>query len=420
MHTPTSTYRLQLTPAFGFDEARAVLPYLRGIGVDWIYLSPILQAASGSTHGYDVVDPTRVCDALGGEDGFRALADAAHDAGMRVLVDIVPNHLGVQVPRENAWWWSVLEQGQDSPHEPVFDIDWHAGDGRILLPVIGDADMPSEPGAPIGNLVADPDAGVLRYHDTEYPLAAGSTDGELMTQVEMPVERPAGGGAGNGNYPRDGRGDGDPEDGDAPAADDRDPNDDSGARDEPDAVVRNLVTGDAATRVHARQHYRLVHWRQGDFKLNYRRFFTVTGLAGVCVEKPDVFDATHDTILRLVRDGYIDGLRIDHPDGLRDPDGYLERLADRTGGIYVVVEKILEPGERLEASWATAGTTGYDALGEIDRILTDPDGEGTLDDIAAARAAGPDGAEPEAWGALVHRMKRQVTDDSLHAEVRRI
>ncbi|GGA76476.1 malto-oligosyltrehalose synthase [Pseudoclavibacter endophyticus] len=367
MDTPTSTYRLQLTPEFGFDKARAVLPYLRGIGADWIYLSPVLQAASGSTHGYDVVDPTRVSDALGGPERFRALTDAAHEAGMGVLVDIVPNHLGVQVPRENAWWWDVLRHGEASEHARVFDIDWAAGDGRVLLPVIGDDDMPTVPGAPIGNLVVDPAAGVLRYHDNEFPLAPGSAEGEPPS-------------------------------------------------DAPDAAAEQLLTGDAAMRVHAMQHYRLIHWRQGDFTLNYRRFFTVTGLAGVRVEDPDVFEATHAEILRWVREGLVDGLRVDHPDGLRDPAGYLERLAERTGGVYVVVEKILEPGERLEASWATTGTTGYDALGEIDRILTDPESEGALDELTSART----GSDPRDWHALVHEMKRDMTDGPLHAEVNRI
>ena len=361
MRIPTSTYRLQLTADFDFDAARSVLPYLRGIGIDWIYLSPVLQASAGSTHGYDVVDPTRVSDALGGPDAFRRLADAAHDLGLGVLVDIVPNHLGVQVPSENAWWWDVLRHGRESARERVFDIDWEAGEGRIQLPVIGDDDMPTGPGAPIGNLVIDVPAGLVRYHDNEFPLAPGSADGET-----------------------------------------------------PDAEGR--LTDAAAMRVHARQHYRLIHWRQGDFKINYRRFFTVTGLAGVRVEDPAVFDATHAEILRWVREGLVDGLRIDHPDGLRDPEGYLARLAEATGGIYTVVEKILEPGERLPSTWRTAGTTGYDVLGDIDRVLVDPSSEPFLAEVAASRAV--DGAR--SWPALTHFTKRQVTDGPLHSEVFRV
>lgn len=362
MRTPTSTYRLQLTESFGFDAARAVLPYLRGIGVDWIYCSPILQASAGSTHGYDVVDPTRVSAELGGADAFRRLADEAHALGLGVLVDLVPNHLGVQVPRENAWWWDVLRLGRASPHERVFDIDWDAGEGRIQLPVIGDDDMPTGPGAPIGNLVVDLEAQLVRYHDNEFPLAPGSADAEVGHAID------------------------------------------------------GALTGTAAMRVHARQHYRLIHWRQGDFKINYRRFFTVTGLAGVRVEDPEVFDATHAEILRLVREARIDGLRIDHPDGLRDPEGYLARLRDATGGIYVLVEKILEPGERLPSSWACAGTTGYDALGEIDRSLTDPNGEALLAEVAASRASDA----LHEWGPLTRFTKRQVTDGHLHSEVFRV
>jgi len=355
MRIPKSTYRLQLTPTFTLWHARDELDYLRRLGVDWVYLSPVLESA-GSPHGYDVVDPTRIDEARGGADGFRAFCEHAHALGLGVLVDIVPNHMGVGVPRENRWWWDVLENGRDAEHAPFFDIDWDAGEGRVLLPVIGDEDMPREPGAPIGSLVVDREAGVLRYHDNEYPLAPGTTD------------------------------------------DDAD-----------------------ANAVAERQHYRLIHWRQGDFKLNYRRFFTVTSLAGLRVEDARVFDATHAEIVRWVREGLVDGLRIDHPDGLRDPRGYLDRLAEATGGVYTVVEKILEPGESLPRSWRTDGTTGYDALGEVDRVLTDPAGETVLVQGSPSSASpDPDGPAPEPWPALVHHTKRQVTDGPLRAEVHRI
>ena len=348
---PRSTYRLQLTPEFTFADATARLPYLAKLGIDWVYLSPILQSGSGSMHGYDVVDATKVDEARGGRDEFVKFAHAAHEAGLGVLVDIVPNHMGIAVPRENAWWWDVLAHGREAEHAPFFDIDWDAGDGKVLIPVVGDDDMPTAPGEPIGHLTVDREAGVLRYWDAEFPLAPGSAD-----------------------------------------------------------------DGADAREVHARQHYRLVHWRLGDWELNYRRFFTVTTLAGLRVEDPEVWEAAHAEILSWVDEGLVDGLRIDHPDGLRDPRGYLERLRERTGGIYLSVEKILELGEQLPDDWPCEGTTGYDALGALERVMVDADGRVELEEFAAGLST----RDTDDWPTLVHAMKRFVTDHSLHAELRRI
>lgn len=350
MRTPSSTYRIQLTPSFTFDDAAKILPYLAKLRIDWVYLSPILQASSGSEHGYDVVDPTRVDAARGGREGFVRFANAAHELGLGVLVDIVPNHMGVRIPSENPWWWDVLTHGRDSKYAHYFDIDWDAGGGKVLLPVIGDDDMPKEPGAPIHGMWADRDVNVLRYYDNELPLAPGS--------------------AAN-----------------------------------PHAGTREI---------HDAQHYELVHWRQGDWNLNYRRFFTITELAGLRVELDDVWEAAHAEILSWVDEGLVDGLRIDHPDGLRDPEGYLQKLRERTG-LYISVEKILEPGEQLPA-WSVDGTTGYDALGEIDRVLVDPDGELELSNYAAALSH----QDVDDWQTLAHSMKRFVTDGPLHAEILRI
>ena len=351
MRTPRSTYRLQLTPEFTFDDARAQLPYLAKLGVDWVYLSPILQSTSGSQHGYDVVDATRVDEARGGREGFERFARAAHEAGLGVLVDIVPNHMGIAVPRENPWWWDVLEHGRDSEYADFFDIDWDAGNGRVLVPVVGDDDMPQAPGDPVGHLEVDREAGLLRYWDLELPLAPGTAD------------------------------------------DDADPR-----------------------TVHRRQHYELAHWRVGDWRLNYRRFFTITTLAGLRVEDPRVWDAAHAEILSWVREGLVDGLRIDHPDGLRDPAGYLERLREATGGIYVSVEKILEPGEELPGDWACSGTTGYDALADFERVLVDPHGVDDLGEHAASLST----RDTDDWPTLVHAMKREVTELPLQAELIRV
>lgn len=342
MPLPPSTYRLQLTANFTLDDAAALVPYFVDLGVGWLYLSPILQSASGSTHGYDVVDPTRVDTARGGKDALVRLARTAHEAGLGILVDIVPNHVGVGVPHENPWWWDVLRLGQGSRYAKFFDIDWAAGRGRLLLPVVGDEDMPSQPGGAIRGMSIDTEAGLLRYHDREYPLAPGSADD----------------------------------------------------------------TGAGVRAIHAAQHYELVHWRRGDWELNYRRFFTITDLAGVRVEDAEVWEAAHAEILSWVRDGLVDGLRVDHVDGLRDPGGYLARLRERAG-VPVWVEKILEPGEQLP-DWPVAGTTGYDALGEYDRMLIDDDSRDDLDDDALD------------WGELVHTAKRFVTDGPLQAEMLRI
>ncbi|MFT3798084.1 malto-oligosyltrehalose synthase [Microbacterium sp.] len=379
--TPSSTYRLQLRPGFGLDAAAALIPYLRDLGVGWVYLSPILQAA-GSEHGYDVVDPTTVDAARGGPEALARLADAAHEAGLGVLVDIVPNHLGVGDPAQNPWWWDVLLRGPSSAHAAAFDIDWDAGDGRVLLPILGE---PLEEALAAEAIAVGPD-GLARYGDHELPLAEGTAPSSATQDADL---------------------------------------------------VRDVL---------ARQHWAPIFWRRGDAELNYRRFFTIASLAGVRVEDPDVFDRAHGEILRWVGEGLVDGLRIDHPDGLADPRGYLERLgaavaasprwaappralSDAAGedqtpaaSVYTVIEKILEPGEQLPPSWAalTAGTTGYDALAEIDRVLVDPAGRAGLDAIDADLRAETGAPPPAAYDTLVRDAKRAVAGTSLRAEVARL
>ena len=344
---PSSTYRLQVRESFDLDAARELLAYLDELGVGWVYLSPILEAHPGSDHGYDVVDPTRVDPARGGAEALARLSAEAHRRGMGVLVDIVPNHVGVESPATNGWWWDVLKHGRDSRFARFFDVDWAAGRGRILLPVVGDDDQP-DAGGPIANLrLVD---GLLGYHDHRFPLAPGT--------------------AGD---------------------------------------------GDDAQAVHERQHYRLVSWRAADDELDYRRFFAVNSLAGVRVEDRDVFEASHVEIARWFRERLVDGLRVDHPDGLRHPAAYLDDLADLTGSAWVVVEKILEPGEDLPARWSTSGTTGYEVLAMVDRVLVDPAGASALGALDE-RLRG--GVPP--WPELVRASKRHVADTILHAEVRRI
>ncbi|MFI6345852.1 malto-oligosyltrehalose synthase [Streptomyces sp. NPDC050560] len=339
-----ATYRLQLQPGFPFAAAESAVPHLALLGVSHLHLSPILEAVPGSTHGYDVVDHARVRGELGGEEGLRRLARTAREHGLGLVVDIVPNHMAAS-PRHNAALRDVLRHGRDSAYARWFDVDWEAGGGRLLLPVLG---------APLGRELAAlrVEDGVLHLGGQEFPLRPGTED--------LP----------------------------------------------PPALL------DA-------QHYRLCWWRLARTELNYRRFFTISELIGLRVEDPEVFDATHATVLGLLREGVVDGLRVDHPDGLADPGGYLERLHKATGGAWTVVEKVLADGERLPASWPVAGTTGYDALRHVDGVLTDGAGAAELArGYRAFAAPAPDlGGD---WAATVRRAAYRVVTHDLAAEMDRL
>ncbi|MET9463722.1 malto-oligosyltrehalose synthase [Streptomyces sp. NPDC006544] len=339
--TPTATYRLQLRPEFTFTDARAVVPYLASLGVSHLHLSPVLEAVPGSSHGYDVTDHTRVRAELGGEGGLRELAATARAHGLALVLDIVPNHMAVPAPlRLNRPLWEVAREGPESPYAHWFDIDWEAGGGKLLLPVLGE---PLDP----GGLKVDGrgERAVLRIGELEFPLRRGTA--EL----------------------------------------------------EPAALL-------------AAQWYRPAYWREARTRLNYRRFFTISELIGVRVEDPGVFDATHSKVLELVRDGVVAGLRIDHVDGLADPEGYLRRLREAVGGgCWVVVEKILARHERLPDAWPVAGTTGYDALHRVDGVLTDPAGAEQL-----AEAFGEATGQPS-WTVTAGAGAREVLTGDLAAEL---
>ena len=353
--TPGSTYRLQLTPEFGFAAAAGAVDHLAGLGVTHAYLSPVLEAVPGSQHGYDVTDHARIRAELGGEEGFRALARRLRARGLGIVLDIVPNHMAVPADMSlNRQLWSVLRDGRDSPYASWFDIDWAAQDDRMLLPVLGGplesclGDLAVEPG---GGLDGEP---ALRYFDHVLPLRPGTS--------RLPL--------------------------------------------------RGLLES---------QHYRVAWWRDAAAELNWRRFFDIATLIGIRVEDPAVFDATHEVILGLVADGLVDGLRVDHPDGLADPRGYLRRLQAAAGGAWVVAEKILAPGETLPGDWACAGTTGYDALRLVDGLFLDPAGDETLGAQYArfCRRAGDD-YPARRFADVAAQAKREIADGSLAAEVGRL
>ena len=343
MRVPASTYRLQIRRSFTLFDAAEQVPYLKALGADWVYLSPILTAEQGSDHGYDVTDPSAVDPERGGPEGLLALSKAAREHGMGVLVDIVPNHVGVATPAQNPWWWSLLKVGQGSPYADAFDVEWDLAGGKIRLPMLGsDEDLDK----------LEIEDGELRYYDHRFPIAEGT-----------------------------------------------------------------YSSGDSPQEVHSRQHYELIGWRRADAELNYRRFFAVTTLAGIRVENPRVFEEAHAEVGRWSREGLVDGLRVDHPDGLADPAGYLRWLKDISGGAYILVEKILEPGETLPEDFATEGTTGYDALADVDRVFVDPAGEQPLNDLDAKLR---DSAAPADYAEMIRGTKRMIADGILRSEVLRL
>ncbi|MDT6963097.1 malto-oligosyltrehalose synthase [Cupriavidus sp. SZY C1] len=329
---PRATARLQLHAGFTFADAAALVPYYAGLGVSHLYLSPITAARPGSTHGYDVTDFTRINPELGGEEGFLALAARAREAGLGLVVDIVPNHMASDA-LHNPWWRDVLARGEQSAFAHYFDIDWQPADpdlrGKVLVPILGDPYWQTLESGAIAVRHGNDGRLALHYGDHDLPLADGET--------EVPAD---------------------------------------------------------ASALHAlleRQHYRLAWWRTGAAQLNRRRFFEITDLVGVREECEDVFEAVHALPFRLYREGWIDGLRIDHVDGLADPAGYCRRVRERLDALrpgrpgelarmhpWLVIEKILGETEPLPRDWNVDGTTGYDFMDEVGAVLHDLHGEAPL------------------------------------------
>ncbi|WP_397473657.1 malto-oligosyltrehalose synthase [Pusillimonas sp.] len=356
MRVPRATVRLQMHPGFTLDDARARIPYYATLGISHFYLSPISCAVPGSQHGYDVVDPSRVSPDLGGEPALRRLARALQDRDMGILLDIVPNHMATHPG--NEWWWDVLAHGMHSRYAAWFDINWHPADkslhGKILAPFLADnyADSLAR-----GDLRLNYDGKTDRYlimaGAAAYPVAPGSLAGDDRNPVDVLAEY--------------------------------DPAFQAGQR-----RMHELLE---------RQHYRLCSWRCAAKNINWRRFFEITGLIGVRVEEPEVFDAVHELPLRLYEEGLLDGLRIDHVDGLARPLTYCERLRaamlerrPQAATPWVVVEKILAHAEPLDHRFQISGTTGYDFMDQVAAVLHDEKGCVQLVELWRQNTKNPDTA----------------------------
>ena len=412
---PVSTYRVQFNKDFRFVDCRDIVPYLHMLGIGALYSSPRFQARRGSEHGYDVASPVRVNSELGTDEEFDELCAKLRDYALGLVLDIVPNHMAAS--DENPWWMDVLENGPASPYAHYFDIEWHPAiskaaflqENKVLLPILGDV---------YGNVLErgelsvgiDENGFLLRYYERKMPLDPASYGVILEVWISrMKAE-----------FPQQSEAIAELESirslaESIPAAAAAEPEEiarrlNEGRtikqrlfalyRDQPepraafDATLHQL--GEEPQRMHAlleKQSYRLAYWKMAFEEINYRRFFDITGLVCLREEAEDVFAARHQLILQLVAEGKVTGLRVDHIDGLYDPEGYLDRLQTATAGAasdgpaYVVVEKILGRGEELPRQWKCSGTTGYDFLNAVNAVTIDGEGLGSIE-AAYARFTG--------------------------------
>jgi (1->4)-alpha-D-glucan 1-alpha-D-glucosylmutase len=422
--TPTSTYRLQLHAGFTFDDAASIADYLKLLGISHVYCSPYLQAAPGSQHGYDVVDHQKVNEELGGEDGHARFCQRLSELGMGQVLDIVPNHMALGP--DNRYWWDVLENGPSSQYATWFDIDWNSSEAKlqnkVLIPVLGDQ---------YGRILSTGEIRVersgvsfqVRYADNLFPVAPRSLSIVLSKATQFVQNDTL-------NF----------------IADSflRLPSPESTdlevglarhrdktviyellkrlCEEEPQVVaaIDRAVTElnsdpDALDELLNQQQYRLAFWRTAGQELGYRRFFDVNTLIGLRVERPHVFEATHGRILEWLRNGVLDGVRVDHPDGLRDPQQYFERLRDRAPEAWIIGEKILEPGEFLRDNWPIEGTTGYDFLNVCNSLLVNSDG---LKELTAVYTDFT--GEPINFEEIAHDKKLTVQQGALGSDVNRL
>lgn len=408
----SATYRLQFNKDFTFQDATKLLDYLSELGITHVYASPILRSRTGSTHGYDVIDPTRLNPELGTEADFLALQTELRNRGMGLVLDIVPNHMSAS--SENSWWMDVLEHGPESAYASYFDIDWHPPsrtlDSKILLPVLGRPFAEALEGGEF-NLNFFDGRLFVQYFDSLFPLAPRTYGGIFGKNIEQLRDKLGEESTAYQEYS-----------GIVsafaalPAPTPEKPGEAGEKRLRFDALrerLRQLASGntdvesflqtrlreftgrvnDPASfspmeRLLAEQFYVLSYWQNVNEEINYRRFFTITDLVGMRVVDSRVFDATHGLILRLARQDPVDGLRIDHIDGLRDPLAYLTRLREQLASdspiardVALFVEKILARTERLPRDWPASGTTGYDFLNALNSIFVDPKGAKCIEEI---------------------------------------
>ncbi|MGB0063963.1 MAG: malto-oligosyltrehalose synthase [Terracidiphilus sp.] len=421
---PSSFYRLQLHAGLTFENAISIAGYLKKLGISHIYCSPYLRAAKGSRHGYDVVDQQCVNPEIGGEEGHGRFCEALNELGLGQVLDIVPNHMATGP--ENRYWWDVLENGPSSRFATWFDIDWNSPEvklqNKVLIPVLG-----GQYGQILsaGELVMEFDCGSfrVRYFDHVFPLAPRSVaiplsiaakrmDAPTLSFIADSLER----------LPQP-----EPGEDDAVAARHRDKtilyellrrfcSETPGAAEAIAQVANDLNKDhDAVDAILNLQHYRLAYWRTADQELGYRRFFDINTLVGMRMERPHVFLATHARILDWLRTGVIDGVRADHPDGMRDPQQYFARLRSAAPDALIFAEKILQPSESLRANWPIDGTTGYDFLNICNGILVHPEGLAEIDRIYREFIG-----KQEDYDTLVCSKKHAVEHEALGSDVNRL
>jgi len=442
---PSATYRIQLNQYFRFADTLKILDYLHDLGVTDLYLSPILAARKGSTHGYDLIDPSRINPEIGTEEEFNALQTELQNRGMGLLLDIVPNHMAASA--ENPWWMDVLENGAQSAFAGFFDIEWHTPyrnlEGRILLPVLG---RPFGEALESGEikLIFQDGRFFIQYFESLFPVAPRSYHSILnlhagrlknsLSEESAAYHEYSGILAATQELARGDRRMG------VTAPEQRMRFEST--RDRIRAIVASspeiarLIEENVAEyngrqsdprsfgifqRLLGEQNYKLSFWRNLNDSINYRRFFTIADLVGVRVEDPIVFEASHGYILRLVSRNPLAGLRIDHIDGLRDPATYLNRLQERLAAeenragtkSYVIVEKILAPGEDLPEDWPVNGTTGYDFTNAVNSIFVNPDGTRRMEEIYSAFIG-----RKQSFADVLYQKKKLVMSTLLGVEMR--
>ncbi len=421
---PQSTYRLQLHAGFTFDDARAVAEYLHQLGISHAYCSPYLQAAPNSMHGYNVVDFEKVNVELGGEEGLQRFSSQLKALGMGQVLDIVPNHMAIGP--QNRYWWDVLENGPSSIYATWFDIEWHSAEvklqNKVLLPVLGNQYGRVLTAGEI-RLQQECSRFFISYFDHVFPVAPRSLAMPLARAAELAHHNTLSFIADSLTR--------------LPAPDSTD-SDEVALRHRDKAVIYELLRSlceqdrkiietiagvvaelnqdfDALDVFLNQQNYRLAYWRTADQELGYRRFFDINTLVGIRVEREHVFNAMHSRVLEWLESGVLDGLRVDHPDGLRDPQQYFERLRRRAPKAWIVSEKILQPGESLRSDWPIEGTTGYDFLNVCNRVLVSDEGLTELTGIYEKFTG-----EPVDFEVISREKRLDIEHEALGSDVNRL